>query len=214
MAVTSPGLVSFAVIGADGRLRGHAEHRTYPSASIVKAMLLAAELHRIADSGAELDTPTESLLTSMITYSDNDAATSIYARVGEAGLEEVAKQARMRDFDVSVSWGFARLSAGDMATFFASLDQVFPARYEKFAKDLLGSVIPAQSWGLPQAAPKWQVRFKGGWRETESGQLVHQAAELKRDGRRLAIAVLTDGQPSMQAGVDEVERIGALLAGN
>ena len=30
----------------------------------------------------------------MITFSDNDAADSIYARVGDAGLIEVAKPAR------------------------------------------------------------------------------------------------------------------------
>jgi hypothetical protein len=86
----------------------------------------------------------------------------------------------------------------------------------EFALGLLGSVIPEQSWGVPDAAAgRWAVRFKGGWRDTERGSLVHQAAELRRDGRSLAIAVLTDGQPSQQYAIRTVRGVALrLLAGD
>ena len=143
----------------------------------------------------------------MIEYSDNDAADAIYARVGDEGLLDVAKDAGMRDFEVDLSWGYAQISAADMALLFSRLDRVLPARDREFAKGLLGSVVAEQSWGIPAAAKGWSARFKGGWRTTEAGQLVSQAAELRRDGRAISLAVLTDGQPSMEYGIETVEGV-------
>lgn len=58
-------------------------------------------------------------------------------------------------------------------------------------------MVKDQRWGVPRAAGKaWKVFFKGGWRATERGQLVHQVALLRSGDRELVIAVLTDGQPS------------------
>jgi hypothetical protein len=51
------------------------------------------------------------------------------------------------------------------------------------------------------------VHFKGGWRETARGELVHQGAWLRGGGRRLAIAILTDAQPSRVYGIHTVRGI-------
>ena len=214
IAAAAPGAVSFAVIGADGRVHGYREHATYYSASIVKAMLLAAETRRLHAAGAPLDDATESALRAMITVSDNDAASAIFDRVGPEGLDSVAERAGMTDFSVDYAWGFSRVSAADMALFFHGLDRAFPAEHRKFAKGLLGSIVEDQAWGLPDAVPAgWSVRFKGGWRPDDTGQLTHQAAELKRGGRELAIAVLTDGLPSFEEGVGMIEGLGKTLVG-
>ena len=192
---------------------GRDEHERFHSASVVKSMLLAAELHRLDAAGLPLDDETRSVLTSMITISDNDAATTIYERVGDAGLYEVADAAGMHDFEVAESWGYARISASDMALFFSDLDGVLPERFADFGKGLLGSVVPEQSWGVPAVAKGWKTRFKGGWRGTGSGQLVSQAAELRRGNRSMAMAVLTDGQPSMGYGIGTVEGVASRLLG-
>ncbi len=47
--------------------------------------------------------------------------------------------------------------------------------------------------------------FKGGWRGTDLGQLVHQVARLVGHGRRFAVAVMTDGDPSMGYGIDTIQ---------
>ena len=120
------GLVSFAAIDSRGRLRGHDEDRLFSSASVVKAMVLAAELRRLADEGAEVDSGTDSLLSAMITASDNEAADAVYARVGDAGLHEVAKRAGMTGFTVAGYWGNAQITAADMARFFGDLDHMLP----------------------------------------------------------------------------------------
>jgi hypothetical protein len=205
----------FAIVSPDGKLRGREEHRLFTCASVVKSMLLAAELHRLDDQGLPLDAGTRSLLSEMITISDNDAATAIYGRVGDEGLYRVANLAGMDDFRVQYSWGFAKITAADMARMFSELDRVLPQRYRQYGLGLLGSITPEQSWGIPAVAEPagWSVRFKGGWLQTDAGQLVSQAAELRRDGTTLGMAILTDGEPSMAYGIETVKGIAMRLLG-
>ena len=148
------GIVSFAVVDSEGKLRGRDENRRYAAASVVKAMLLAAEIRRLKHAGQGIDPATDSLLRAMITRSDNDAADSIYARVGDPGLFAVAKRARMSRFTVAGHWGNAQIAAGDMARFFGDLDRVLARRHREYAKGLLGSVIESQRWGIPPAAER------------------------------------------------------------
>jgi Beta-lactamase enzyme family len=192
------GLVSFAVVDTEGRMRTREGGRLYASASVVKAMLLVAELRRLADQGLPLDPGTEDVLEAMITWSDNDAADSIYARVGDPGLVAVAEAARMRRFTVAGYWGNAQVTAADLAHFFSRVRRLLPRPHRQSGLRLLASVVPSQRWGLPKAAARdrWSVYFKGGWRATDSGELVHQAGRLEDGSRELTIAVLTDAQPS------------------
>ena len=54
--------------------------------------------------------------------------------------------------------------------------------------------------------------FKGGWRGTGLGQLVHQVGRLEGHGRTFSMAVMTDGDPSMGYGIDTIQGVtGALL---
>lgn len=55
----------------------------------------------------------------------------------------------------------------------------------------------------------WRTFFKGGWRPTPSGQLVHQIARLEAGGRRISLAVLTDANPTHDYGVRTVEGVAA-----
>jgi Beta-lactamase enzyme family len=206
---TREGLVSFAAIDSRGRTHGVAVDRPYMPASAVKALLLAAELRRLESAGAEIDELTRTTLTQMITISDNAAADAIYARVGDAGLYEVAERTGMRNFTVSGYWANAQITAGDIAAFMWNLDKAIPAGKRDFGLSVLGDIVPAQSWGIPEAAgPHWDIRFKGGWRSTGLGQLVHQAAALRHeDGSRIAVAVLTDAQPTQTYGIESVRGV-------
>jgi len=178
------------------------------SASVVKAMLLAAEIRRREPGGPALEPATERLLGAMITSSDNDAADSIYRRVGDAGLFEVARSAGMRRFSVAGYWANAQITAADMARCFSRLPRLLAGPHRRWALGLLDSVVRGQRWGVPRAAGKtWAVFFKGGWRETERGELVHQVALLRRGRRKLVIAVLTDGQPSRLYGIHTVRGV-------
>jgi beta-lactamase class A len=208
------GQVSLAVVDTEGRLRGREAGRRYVAASVVKAMLLAAELRRFQREGLPLDSATEEL-TAMITHSDNASADSIYRRVGDAGLLGVARSARMRRFSVAGYWANARVTAADLARFFSRLRKLLPRRHRRTALGLLASVVSEQRWGVPRAAGgSWTVYFKGGWRATGRGELVHQAAWLHDGDRDLAIAVLTDAQPSRLYAIHTVRGIADRLLGS
>jgi hypothetical protein len=200
---TRAGRTAFAVVDSHGMLGGLNLHRTFVSASVVKAMLLVAYLqlssrdHRGIDSG---------LLYPMIHVSDNSAATAVWSIVGNGGLYSVAHQAHMTDYSVSGDWASSQISAADQARFFYNQDSLIPPRFRGYARYLLSTISADQSWGIPSVArPRgWRVFFKGGWRGTGLGQLVHQSARLERPGRTIAIAVMTDGDPSMGYGEETI----------
>jgi hypothetical protein len=208
------GVVSFAVVGTDRRLHCHRCWHPYEAASVVKAMLLVAYLDRLARE-RPITASDRALLGSMIRYSDNKAATAVYARLGDAALDGLAQRAGMKSFAVHGYWGSAQVTARDLAHFFAGLDRLTPPRYRRYARSLLSSIVSWQAWGLPEVArPTWRVFFKGGWRRRGSlGHLVHQAALLERGRRAMAIAVLTDGNPGHGYGRDTVRGIAARLLG-
>ena len=197
------GTVAFAVLDGHGRLRGLRRTTRFPSASVVKAMLMVAVLRR-ADGG-HLDAGERDLLRRMITVSDNDAASAIYAQVGGAGLRAVARAAGAKRFADVGNWADAQLTAADQARFFLRIDKLVPAAHRRYARKLLSSIVGWQRWGIPPVAGthRMKVFFKGGWRTG----IVHQVALLERDGRRIALAVLTSGEPSMAYGEETIEEI-------
>ncbi len=198
-ASSRAGTVSFSVVGRRGGARGIDVSRHYSSASATKGLLLAAYLRSHKGS---IDSGIKGQLSAMVTASDNDAASAIYAIVGDAGLNRVAARARMRSFDPTPGfWGGAQITAADMARFYARLDRNLAGPHRRYGKSLLASVIGPQRWGLPQALGKgWRVWFKGGWRpggtEGTSGAVTHQAGLLRyRKSPGIGIAVLTDQPP-------------------
>jgi uncharacterized membrane protein YkvA (DUF1232 family) len=206
------GQVAFAVVGAHDALHGLDADRAYPSASLVKAMLLVAYLDRLESDDAPLDTAARGMLDAMIRASDNAAATAVHGLVGTAGLEAVAEGATMERFVASPAWGDSSVTAADQARLFARIDRFVPREHRDYALRLLSGIAPEQSWGVPAAAPpRFEVYFKGGWRPSEAGQLVHQGALLERGRRRLGLAVLSDGSPSFDYGVATVEGVAARL---
>jgi Beta-lactamase enzyme family len=213
------GDVSFALIDPSIGLRGYDFDRQYSSASVSKALLLAAELRRLEREQEPLDSATKALLAPMITYSDNRAADSIYAQVGDTGLEEVARLAGMAGFEPTPGfWGGAEVTAADLARFFYRLDANLPRRFRAYAKALLARITPVERWGIPDAIGRgWSIWFKGGWRPPgqrhTSGPVTNQAALLvHRGGERLALAVLTDEAPGA-GGIEAVESVTERLLG-
>jgi hypothetical protein len=197
------GVVGVGVVDSDGRVRGIHGKRRFVTASVIKAMLLVAYLRKVDHQGRRLTSYERSRLRPMIRVSSNSAATWAYHRLGDVLLRRLARRAEMSQFSICCSWGYARFSARDQAKFFWRLEELTPPRFRKYAKGLLRSIVSSQSWGIPSVArPRgFSVFFKGGWRGTGRGQLVHQAAFVRYRRTGYSLAVLTDGNPSMAYGI-------------
>jgi hypothetical protein len=209
------GRTAFAVVDSEGRLSGVHIHWRFPTASVVKAMLLVAYLRRLDARGQhQVDASSNSFLYPMIHVSDNAAATRCWSIVGDGGLYAIARAARMADFSVSGSWGTALLSPADQAHYFFAMDSLVPRAFVGYARFLLSTIAASQSWGIPRIARPLGYRtfFKDGSQPTGLGQLVHQVDRLEGHHRRLAIAVMTDGDPTRRYGIATIQGVaGALL---
>jgi hypothetical protein len=58
---------------------------------------------------------------------------------------------------------------------------------------------------------EWTVLFKGGWRPLSGLNVVNQSALLEHDGRRVAVAVLSDGNRSHAYGTETVRGVARRL---
>jgi hypothetical protein len=205
--VSGRAVSSFAVIDTHGRLRGYLPHRTFVTASVVKAMLLVARLRQL---GNHLPGAVDrAVLEPMIEVSDNDAASAVYGQVGDPGLLAVARLAHMGDLSVHGYWANVTFSAADQAKFFLVIDKLVPPRSRSYARKLLSSIVSYQRWGFSRFSERrgWHTFFKGGWRTTGLGALVHEAALFERRGRRFSMAVLTDGNPSHDYGTETLRGV-------
>ena len=203
LARSRQGLVAFAVLDQQDRLRGLLRTQRFNSASVVKAMMMVAILRRA--EGRRLTDRERGLLHPMITRSDNDTASAIYGQIGDHGLTAVARVAGMRKFTPSSVWGNSQITAADQVRFFIQIDKLVPPAHRRYARKLLSSIVGPQRWGVPPVAKSKGLKtfFKGGWRSC----CVHQVALLERGRSRVALAVLTQGAPSMEYSHQTIARI-------
>jgi hypothetical protein len=200
------GRVAFAVIDEEGRLRGYLVNQIHRSASVVKAMFLVGYLDLGSVRSRSLRSADKGLLRPMIVRSDNNAATRVRNIEGAKAVYDVAKRVGMKRFTLKRAWGDTEITAADQAHLFAKIDRLVVARHRAYARKLLRSIGSSQRWGIAQAVPDdWTIFFKGGWRPLGGSWLENQSALLERDKRRVAIAVLTDSNPSSAYG-RETER--------
>ena len=208
------GRTAFAVLDSEGRVSGLHIHWTFVSASVVKAMLLVAYLRKLDARGQHyVDGYSDSFLYPMINQSDNSAATTTWSIIGDGRLYALAHAAGMTDFSIVGIWANAQISTADQARFFFEIDSLIPPEFRGYARNLLSTIVGYETWGIPAVARghRYAVFFKGGWRGTALGQLVHQVARLERPDHSFAMAVMTDGDPSMGYGIGTIEGLTNVL---
>jgi hypothetical protein len=205
------GRISFAVVDESGTVHGSHPDRVHNSASVVKVMFMVALL-RAPDVRHDALTPTERhLLGPMIKRSDNEAATAVFNRVGEAALYRLADDAGMNHFTTQPIWGLTTITAGGQARFMDRLQRLIPKRHRGYAMRLLTKIVASQRWGIPPVAPGgWTLQFKGGWSGAPSWR-VNQVMQLRRPPRRFSLAILTREQPSFGYGQQSIEGVAKRL---
>lgn len=211
---TRAGVESFAFVDDRGRLLGYRAWRVAPSASMLKAMLLVAYLNRQSVRGRALTSSDRSLLAPMIRWSDNGTATRVLSIVGSGAMYRLADRANMLHFRLRSPWGLSEMTARDQARFFYRIRSFVPVRHRTYALNLLSSIVPSQRWGIPPVKPpRWSIHFKGGW-GSGTGAVTHQAALLRRNGVRLALAVFTTSNPSHSYGTATIRGVASRFLKN
>jgi hypothetical protein len=185
------GEIAFAVRTPGGAWGWH-QTELFPSASVLKAMLLVAYLDLPSVQVRPLRPPDRTLLAPMIRRSDNAAAGRVLALVGPARLRALARRAGMRRFTpVTGIWGLSRIDAADQARYLLHVDELVAPRHRAYAMHLLNTVTPTQRWGIARVQPfGWRLYFKGGW-GSGTGWVDHQVALLTRGDERVSLAILT-----------------------
>jgi Beta-lactamase enzyme family len=209
-AAKRSGTISFAVRTRHRLYRSDA-YRTYPSASVVKAMLMVAYLNHASVRGRKLGAADRALLDPMIRWSSNGAASRVRDLVGNGALEHLAHRVGMARFATAPSWGSTQITAAGQSKLMLRIDRYVVKRHRRTALRLLHSVIGPQRWGVGRVRhPGWALYFKGGWGDGD-GEVDHQVALLRRGKGRVALAILTASNPSHEYGKQTLEGIARRL---
>jgi beta-lactamase class A len=198
-----------------GETYSYSGQRRFETASIVKVDILATMLWQAQRAGRALTASEKSLATKMIEYSDNDAASQLWSRIG--GIASTTKT-----FGLSATtggsggqWGLTTTTAEDQARLLLDLvDPDGPVDNAEYLLGLMSNVDDDQDWGISAAAqPGEEVALKNGWlsRSTQSGRwIVNSVGRINDADTDAAVIVLSRGNSTFNSGVAMVEAVSKL----
>jgi beta-lactamase class A len=216
------GRVSTAAVGVDDPVMGvtcwlnGSTH--FDSASVVKVTILGALLRKAEEQHRYLTGNEATLATAMITRSDNNAASALWADVGRSYLQHFLNLAQMRQTALGPGgyWGLTQITAHNEVILLRLLlhpNSVLDTASRNYALNLMAHVISSQRWGVPAGAPaSLTVHVKNGWlpRATH-GWRIHSIGCFTGRGGGYSIAVLTQDNPSMAYGIATIEAIARVI---
>ncbi len=212
------GRVSAVAVGVDDPGVGlvcwlnSSEH--FDSASVVKVTILGALLRKAEDQHRYLTGTEAALARAMITRSDNNAASALWAELGRSYLQHFLNVAGMTHTFLGPggAWGLTQITAYDQVLLLRLLlnqNAVLDTPSRSYALSLMAQVIAFQRWGVPAGAPaSLTVHVKNGWlpRATH-GWRIHSIGCFTGHGGGYSIVVLTQDNPTMAYGITTIEAI-------
>jgi Beta-lactamase enzyme family len=190
----------------------------FDSASVVKVTILGTLLREAMTQRRKLTAAEVRLATRMITQSDNDAASALWAHVGRGRLRYFLGRAHMNQTHLGPGgyWGLTQITAHDELLLLGLLmypNRVLDTASRNFALSLMARVIPAQRWGVPAGArADLTVHVKNGWlpRATH-GWRIHSIGCFTGHHRGYTIVVLTQDNPTMTYGISTIQRAAEVI---
>lgn len=186
----------------------------FPSASVVKVIILGTLLHELQTRHEYLSPQQVSLTTSMITQSDNDAATALWDEVGMARLRYFLAIAKMKHTILGQGgyWGLTSVNAHDemvLLRLLVTRNRVLDNASRAYALDLMARVILSQRWGVTAGARTTvRAHLKNGWLPVPTLWVVNSIGDFtRRRGGAYSIAILTAHNPDMNYGIGTIESI-------
>jgi hypothetical protein len=215
--------VGLAVFNSSGQELGSYNDTTENyGASITKSMLLVAYLNQVGSG--QISNGTDQVLTQMIEASDNQSADDVWGFLHNpvAQVQQVASDAGMTGFQIDTTdpiyvLGQSKITARDLALFFAKIEQMIPAAQRSYGLNLLSHLDASDQVGLLQSGLPGTVYSKEGWKgePTITGDqpyVVNQAAQFQKDGMTYGVAVTVAQDGGSQSSNEAiVQRVGAAL---
>ena len=190
----------------------------FDSASVVKVTILGALLRKAQDQHRYLTRTEAARAWAMITRSDNDAASELWAELGHGYLRHFLHLAGMTRTVLGPGglWGLTQITASDetlLLRLLLTANRVLGTSSRDYALSLMAHVIPAQRWGVPAGAPaSLTVHVKNGWLPLAThGWRVHSIGGFTGRGGGYSIVVLTQDNPTMTYGIRTIEAIAEVI---
>ncbi|GAB3671819.1 serine hydrolase [Actinocorallia lasiicapitis] len=222
-ATSRPGRISaYAVDLVSGASVGYRENADDQiTASGAKIEILVSLLRQARADHRKLSVSEKALATRMITESDNDAADSLYRRIGTgSGTAATYRKLGMTRTEPgpSIYWGGTTTSPADRVKLIRALAEDghgLHADDRAYVLDLMGKVVKDQRWGVSAAAgPGDTVALKNGWTPrpfVHDTWAVTSTGLVTGPGHSYALSVLTDVQPGEGSGISTIEHIADLV---
>jgi hypothetical protein len=208
-------VVEAPTVGVSCSLSGAAH---FDSASVVKVTILGALLRKALDQHRFLTSTEASLAHSMITESDNDAASALWDELGHAYIQHFLKLAGMVQTTLGPGgyWGLTQITARDetrLLRLLLTTNTVLSPNSRAYALNLMAHVVSWQRWGVPAGAPVGvTVHVKNGWLpEDTHGWRIHSIGAFTSRHGWYTIVVLTQDNPTMTYGVRTIENIARVI---
>jgi beta-lactamase class A len=190
----------------------------FDSASIVKVTILGAVLRKALDQHRYLTSTEATQLRAMITRSDNNAASALWAKLGHSYLQHFLNLAGMSQTVLGPGgyWGLTQATAHDEMLLLRLLlrpNTVLSSNSRAYALGLMAQVISSQRWGVPAGAPgSVTVHVKDGWlpRATH-GWRINSIGGFTWSRGWYSIVVLSMDNPTMSYGITTVESIARVI---
>ena len=187
------------------------------SASVVKATILAALLYWRQRTHTSLTTAEKDDAYTMITQSDNCAASALWNDVGHTRLQQFVNAASMTETQLNPDgyWGLSNITARDELQLMRLLTEhnsVLSDSSRGYELSLMNHVIPSERWGVPTGAPSGStvhVYVKNGWLNDPVLWVINSIGAVEGDGRDYKMAILTYDNNGEQSGINTVDAIAA-----
>ncbi len=187
--------------------------RPFHTASIVKADILAALLFEHQQMGTALTEQQQALAAEMIEDSSDQAASELWAEIGEANGLTYANNALGLKHTKPGSgslWGLTSTTVDDQLRLLADLassnSPLWPES-RSYELGLMRHVAADQAWGVTAAATRGtSSAVKDGWLPdgSETTWVINSIGVISRDGHEILVAILSTDQPSETVGIARV----------
>ncbi|MGI8553616.1 MAG: serine hydrolase [Dehalococcoidia bacterium] len=195
----------------------------FPMASVAKVAIMVAVLDQTMQAERDLTDEERELIKKMIVVSDNDAAQTLWDRLGGGdAVDRSLKALGLSGIQPyhGAEWGASVGSARAIALLLEKLatGQILDESRRAFALDLMQQVAPDQSWGVTAGVPTERtdgtaLGIKDGWYLDETGWWVNSVGIIPARGQQpeYMIAVLTRDQPGLEYGIETIEWIASII---